>query len=131
MAFAAGEAADSEVSYDPNRELQGTKENCQGLAFGISMRQGSRPYMEDVTVAQPVPQHENYMVFGCCSVSDVLPLLSHCVFFARFSPCLMVTEEKRRQILQRIIFRKFSPMSSQLIAVILANAFCERSKKRT
>jgi len=26
------------------------------------MRQGSRPYMEDVTVAQPVPQHANFMV---------------------------------------------------------------------
>ncbi len=62
MAFAAGEAADSELSYDPNRELLGSKESCQGLAFGVSMRQGSRPYMEDVTVAQPVPQHANFMV---------------------------------------------------------------------
>ena len=69
MAFAAGEAADSEVSYDPNRELQGTKENCQGLAFGISMRQGSRPYMEDVTVAQSVPSHENYSVRMRCLLS--------------------------------------------------------------
>jgi len=28
------------------------------------MRQGSRPYMEDVTVAQPVPQHANFMIFA-------------------------------------------------------------------
>jgi serine/threonine protein phosphatase PrpC len=62
---AAGESADSE-SYDPNKELDGTKGICQGLSFGVSMRQGSRPYMEDVTVAQAVPGHNSYSVRMLC-----------------------------------------------------------------
>ncbi len=49
-------------SYDPNRELDGTKGNLLGIAFGVSMRQGSRPYMEDVTVAQAVPGHDGFSV---------------------------------------------------------------------
>jgi hypothetical protein len=31
------------------------------------MRQGHREYMEDVTVAQSVPSHENYSVRVRCS----------------------------------------------------------------
>ena len=52
---------------DPNRELDGSKGVCQELAFGISMRQGGRDYMEDVTVAQSVPSHENFSVRMRCS----------------------------------------------------------------
>jgi hypothetical protein len=65
---AAGESADGEFSYDPNRELDGTKGICQGLAFAVSMRQGSRPYMEDVTVAAAVPGHESYTVRVHCTL---------------------------------------------------------------
>jgi serine/threonine protein phosphatase PrpC len=71
---AAGSPADSE--YNPNRELQGTKGVCQQLAYGVSMRQGSRPYMEDVTVAQAVPGHDSFSV---CIISALL--LSLCTFF--------------------------------------------------
>ena len=63
---AAGDSADSEVAYDPNRELDGTKGNFPGLAYGVSMRQGSRPYMEDVTVMQQVPGHETFVVRALC-----------------------------------------------------------------
>ncbi len=59
---AAGDSADNEVAYDPNRELDGSKGNINGLACGVSMRQGSRPYMEDVTVKEVVPGHETFAV---------------------------------------------------------------------
>ena len=83
---AVGESADSE-SYDPNKELDGSKGDCQGLSFGVSMRQGSRPYMEDVTVAQAVPGHVSYSVpvlssqppFACISFSPSVRQL-FCVF---------------------------------------------------
>ena len=55
-------AANDGEPYDPNRELDGTKGSLQGLAFGVSMRQGSRDYMEDVSVAQAVPGHESFSV---------------------------------------------------------------------
>jgi hypothetical protein len=50
--------SEEESSWDPNRELDGTKGKFKGMAFGVSMRQGSKPYMEIVTVMQQVPGHE-------------------------------------------------------------------------
>jgi hypothetical protein len=69
---AAGESAEGELSYDPNRELEGTKGIVQGLAWGVSMRQGSRPYMEDVTVMQAVPEHDAFTVRTLCSGHPLL-----------------------------------------------------------
>jgi hypothetical protein len=92
-------------SYDPNRELDGTKGNLLGISFAVSMRQGSRPYMEDVTVAQAVPGHENFSVR-----LDSLPTLFifHSHFMnARFSVYSMVMGANEQQILQRRIFLKF------------------------
>jgi hypothetical protein len=59
--------SEEESSWDPNRELDGTKGKFKGMAFGVSMRQGSKPYMEIVTVMQQVPGHENFVVRALCS----------------------------------------------------------------
>ncbi len=123
---AAGESADGEFSYDPNRELDGTKGYCQGLAFGVSMRQGSRPYMEDVTVAAAVPGHESFTVRVHCALflSEILLIFFH----SRFSAYSMGMGAKRQQILRRTIFLVYCPNSSLLKPLIPACVSLVHSK---